>query len=133
MAGTADSRYAGAGPDGTDETGGTDETDDTEASPETLIDLLGDEYARAFLGAIRAEPKSARELAEECAVSRSTVYRRLDRLQEAGLVVERLECEPNGHHRRTFAAAVETVGVELGDAGFETAIEPGNPPAPTHG
>lgn len=127
MAGTADTRYAGADP------GRLDETDETDASPEALIGLLSDEYARAFLEAIRTEAKSARRLAEECEVSRSTVYRRLDRLQEAGLVVERLECEPNGHHRRTFAAAVETVGVELGDAGFETAIEAGDPPAPTHG
>jgi DNA-binding transcriptional ArsR family regulator len=124
MAETADPRYAGPDPDRADE---------TDASPETLIDLLSDEYARAFLEAIRTEAKSARRLAQECEVSRSTVYRRLDRLQEAGLVVERLECEPNGHHRRTFAAAVETVGVELGDAGFETAIEAGDPPAPTHG
>jgi DNA-binding transcriptional ArsR family regulator len=127
MTGTADTRYAGADPDR------LDETDETDASPGTLIDLLSDEYARAFLEAVRTEAKSARRLAEECEVSRSTVYRRLDRLQEAGLVVERLECEPNGHHRRTFAAAVETVGVELGDAGFETAVEAGDPPAPTHG
>lgn len=124
MTGTADPRHAGTDPD---------RMDDADASPETLIDLLSDEYARAFLEAIRTEAKSARELAEECGTSRSTVYRRLDRLQAAGLVVERLECEPKGHHRRTFTAAVETVGVELGDGGFETAIEAGEPPVPTHG
>ncbi len=124
MSESADAQYAATDPG---------RTDDATASPETLIALLSDEYARAFLGAIRTEAKSARELAEECGTSRSTVYRRLDRLQEAGLVVKRLECEPKGHHRQTFAAAVDTVGVELGDGGFETDIEAGDPPTPTHG
>ncbi|MFT4881155.1 MAG: putative transcriptional regulator [Natronomonas sp.] len=108
-------------------------TDDTAVSPETVIALLSDEYARAFLRAVRTEAKSARELAEECGTSRSTAYRRLDRLREAGLVVEHLACEPGGHHRRTFVATVESVGVELGESGFETEVEVCDPPAPTHG
>ena len=124
MTETAAFRYAGAaqGP-----------TDDTTVSPETVIALLSDEYARAFLGAVRTEAKSARELAEECGTSRSTAYRRLDRLREAGLVAERLACEPGGHHRRTFTATVESVGVELGESGFETEVEVRDPPAPTRG
>jgi hypothetical protein len=40
-------------------------TDDTAVSPETVIALLSDEYARAFLRAVRTEAKSAPELAEE--------------------------------------------------------------------
>lgn len=126
MTETAASRHAGTE---------QDPTDDTTVSPETVLALLSDEYARAFLGAIRTEAKSARELAEECGTSRSTAYRRLDRLREAGLVVEHLECEPGGHHRRTFAATVESVGVKLGESGFETEVkvEVCDPPASTNG
>lgn len=124
MTETIASRYAGAT---------QDTTDDTTVSPGTVIALLSDEYARAFLGAIRTEAKSARELAEECDTSRSTAYRRLDRLQEAGLVAEHLECEPGEHHRRTFTATVESVGVELGESGFETEVEVRDPSSSTRG
>ncbi len=124
MTETTASRYAGAT---------QDTTDDTTVSPGTVIALLSDEYARAFLGAIRTEAKSARELAEECDTSRSTAYRRLDRLQEAGLVAEHLECEPGGHHRRTFTATVESIGVELGESGFETEVEVRDPSSSTRG
>jgi len=111
-----------------------DRQEPTPSAPtETLLDILSDEYAQALLCAVQTEAKSARELAEEYGVSRSTVYRRLDRLQEAGSIVERLECRPVGHHCRAFAAAVETVSVELADGGFETDIEAGDPPEPTHG
>jgi predicted transcriptional regulator len=87
-----------------------------------LLDLLSDDCTRELLGAIRTESKSARTLVEECGVSRPTVYRRLNRLQAVGLVTEQMAYDSDGHHRRTFTTAVETVGIELGDTGFEASL-----------
>lgn len=113
MSQRADCRDTGDGSD--------DETDD---SPATLIELLGDAHAREILAALREGAKSARALSKECDTSRPTVYRRLERLQAAGLVTESMEYDGNGHHRRTFAVAVQTVGFELGTEGFEASVEP---------
>lgn len=107
-----------------------DHADDSTSDAETLIELLSDEYARQFLSAIRHEAKPARTIAEDCGASRPTVYRRLNRLQEAGLVTEQMECEENGHHRRTFSATVENVEIILGDDGFEAVVTESNSPSP---
>jgi len=118
---TADPQHTG---------GGSESGAHSSVAPEALIDLLSDDYARAFLGAIQHEPKSARTIADECGASRATVYRRLNRLRAAGLVTEHMECEADGHHRRTFVATVERVGIELGEDGFEAAVEASDPIAP---
>lgn len=100
-------------------------------SPATLIELLGDDHVREMLGAIRSESKAARTLAEECEASRSTVYRRLDRLQDAGLVSEEMSYDGAGHHRRTFRLAAEHVDIELGADGFEADVTVIDTPSPT--
>jgi len=106
----------------TDDSRGADGASDRTASTEDLIDLLSDEHAREILGAIRTESKSGRTLAAECGMSRTTVYRRLNRLREAGLVTGRMEYDSDGHHRRRFEVAVERVGIELDESGFEAEL-----------
>jgi len=102
---------------------------DTAASPALVIDLLNDDYAREFLRVLRNEPKAARELANECGVSRPTAYRRLNRLQEAGLVTDRIEVSDDGHHRRTFSGTIDDVDIELGDDGLEATVTTTDPSA----
>jgi DNA-binding transcriptional ArsR family regulator len=99
------------------------------APPETILALLSDESARSMLAALRREPRSARALAEACGVSRATAYRRLDRLQAAGLVAERLAYDEDGHHRRTYRLAVDRVWLELGESGFAVDCAATDPPA----
>jgi DNA-binding transcriptional ArsR family regulator len=101
----------------------------TAVTPALVIDLLSDDCAREFLQALRDEPRAARELAEECGVSRPTAYRRLNRLQEAGLVTDRIDVSDDGHHRRTFGATVDGVGLELGDDGLEATVTTTESPA----
>jgi predicted transcriptional regulator len=101
------------------------EPDGSTVDPETVIALLSDDHARTILETIQDEPKSARSLANVCDVSRPTVYRRLERLQAAGLVTTRMEYDDDGHHRRRFEALVDTVDLALGDAGFEVAVDAG--------
>jgi len=78
-----------------------------------VLSLLDDEYARRILVATSGEARSAGELAEICDASEPTVYRRLDRLVEHGLIEHQQELDPDGHHYKTYLASVERVTVEI--------------------
>lgn len=90
--------------------------------PEELLSLLGDEYARAVLEAIAGSPQSGREIVDETGFSKATVYRRLDRLEEAGLVASETVFDPDGHHRERFRATFEGATCRFGPDGIETVI-----------
>jgi len=77
---------------------------------EALLELLSDAYACRILCALDDDPLSADALVDRCEMSRPTVYRRLDRLTEVGLVEAQQSVSPTGTHRREFRrthAAVE--------------------------
>lgn len=87
-----------------------------------LLDLLGDSYTRAVLTAVIDEPRSATAVAECTSVSKPTAFRRLNRLEEVGLVERRATINPeNGHHYNEFAVVFETLSVELD--GIDVTIE----------
>lgn len=89
---------------------------------EELLSLLGDEYTRAVLEAIAETPRSGSDLVERTGFSKATVYRRLDRLEEAGLVESETVFDPDGHHRERFRIAFEGATCQFGPDGFETTV-----------
>lgn len=95
---------------------------DTAASLETLVALLNDEFARGILTRIRSADMTAMELAEACGMSESTVYRRLERLDAAGLIRTDTRFDGDGYHRKTFRATVDHVDIALGDDGFRAEV-----------
>lgn len=96
--------------------------DQAAPSPTELFSLLDDEYALDILTSIQSEAKSARTLAEECDASRPTIYRRLNRLEDAGLIETEMTYDADGHHRTVFKTTLETVTVEMGDDGVSADI-----------
>lgn len=98
----------------------TDEPD-SDRTDEVLA-LLEDDYSRSILEAVHAEPRSARDLVEVCDASRATVYRRLDRLDDVGLVDSWLSYDADGHHRTVFEATLDAVTVGLGADGIGVTI-----------
>lgn len=84
-----------------------------------LLDLLGDEYACSLLRALETAPRTARELADRCGISRPTVYRRLNRLAAAGIVAERDRLASDGHHPTEFRLVADTFEFELGPEGID--------------
>jgi len=76
-----------------------------------LLELLSDEYARAIMREITSERLPARTIARRLDISRTTVYRRLDSLEAAGVVRTSMSFERDGHHRQLFTLALD--GVEL--------------------
>jgi len=99
------------------------ETDSNEhPSPGEFLALLDAEYTQDLLTAVQAEAKSARALAEECGASRPTVYRRLNRLDDAGLVESSMAYDADGHHRTVFEATLDRFVVELDDDGLSLCV-----------
>jgi len=77
------------------------------------LELLSDDCAREILSVVADEPAPARRISERLDVSRTTVYRRLDRLEEAGLLDAQLAYDPDGHHRKEFRLAVDELAVTV--------------------
>lgn len=110
----------------------TDASTNPRPATDRPLVLLDAEYAREILEAIRIEPKPARELAAECDASRATVYRRLNELEEAGLVASWTAHDPDGHHRTVFEATFESVTVDVGADGLSVSVAT-EPPGRTTG
>jgi DNA-binding transcriptional ArsR family regulator len=96
----------------------TDGTAESSPPAEMVFELLDDPHVRTILNAVRDEPRPARELVELCEGSRPTVYRRLERLETAGLVESQTQVHPDGHHRKLFTTDVEAISLELCDGKF---------------
>ena len=111
-------------PKGTvDRARGSGEAGETpETAPEEILALLNTDYTRAILEAIEAEAKAARDIAEECDASRPTVYRRLNGLQEAGLVETGMVYDADGHHRTVFEATFEALSVDVTADGLAVTV-----------
>jgi DNA-binding transcriptional ArsR family regulator len=85
--------------------------------PMATLSLLSDEYARDILEVLGDEPLPAREIHDRLDVSRATVYRRLERLESAGLVTRSTAVHPDGHHRAQFTLALDRIHVRFGHNG----------------
>jgi predicted DNA-binding transcriptional regulator YafY len=80
---------------------------------DALLDALGDDVAREILVAGKSGAVTAEELAERCEVSESTIYRRLDRLNELGLV-ER--CNPLlSASKGSYQTRIDGVSIRIGE------------------
>jgi predicted transcriptional regulator len=88
-----------------------------------VIDLLSDDYAWTILAQTREEPKSVNTLSEACDADASTIYRRVEELQEADLLEDEQAIDPGGHHHKVYAANLEAVHVSLDDDGFTVDVE----------
>jgi DNA-binding transcriptional ArsR family regulator len=80
-----------------------------------FLSLIGDEHTQEILTTLGEQSLPAREIVDRSSVSRSTVYRRLDRLEEVGLVETTMSLHPDGHHRKEFRVVVEKVELRPGD------------------
>lgn len=89
----------------------------------TIVELLSDTHVRTILSATSVEPYSASELVERCDASDQTIYRRLERLEEAELVSDQIRARGDGHHDTVYTAKLEHVSITLHDGEFEFSLE----------
>ncbi|MCD2200432.1 winged helix-turn-helix domain-containing protein [Halobacterium sp. KA-4] len=92
-------------------------TDEVDLTPTELLDIFGDEYTRRVFEAIADTPQSGRDVAETIDVSRPTAYRRLNKLQDAGLVTTETVLAKKGRHHKQYKAVVDELRVSFNDDG----------------
>lgn len=96
--------------------------DDAPVDAEGLVELLGDENTRSVLEAITDEALAVKEIAAAASLSTPTVYRRLARLEEAGLVASRLAVCADGHHHEQYRAVLDSASFRLGPDGLTASV-----------
>lgn len=87
-----------------------------------LGSLLADDCARTILEATAREPQSADALAQQCDASKTTVYRRLEDLEEHDLVEVRRHPDEEGHHFKVYAARLDRAVVTLTQNGLDVSL-----------
>lgn len=91
--------------------------------PDEVFALLDDEYARSLLSATSHEPMTAPELIEQCEMSKSTVYRRLNELEKCGLVKAVRVPDLDGNHRKRYEAQLDELVVSLDQGDFKVDLQ----------
>lgn len=97
-------------------------TDDR--ASEGILNTLGDDEARTILSAISEDAQSAKELADNLDFSLTTVYRRLERLEEQEIIKDRMELADDGNHYKVYESDFNKVVVSLRGGEFEVRIFP---------
>lgn len=92
-------------------------TEPPAVDPAAALDALEDQDCRAILEAATTEARTARELMDRCDLSRSTAYRKLDALVDAGLLAEGIRIRPDGAHATEYRRTVEDLVVTVTDDG----------------
>lgn len=103
-------------PDASTEVGSSSTATDPGRRLSAMLEALGDEANRAILQVLgEAEtPLTAGEVAGCCDISLTSIYRKLDQLTAAGLVVEQAELDPDGHRRSRYRPAAGQIEILLG-------------------
>jgi DNA-binding transcriptional ArsR family regulator len=92
-----------------------------------VAELLANACAREILVRTAREALSADELAERCDASRTTVYRQLERLEAADLVVGSVQFDLEGHHFERYRASLDRVIVDLDTDGLHVTVDRAEP------
>ena len=91
--------------------------------PDEVFALLDDAYARSLLSATSHQPMTAPELSEQCNMSKSTVYRRLNTLEECGLVRATHVPDPDGNHKKRYKSQLDELVVSLDEGEFNVNLQ----------
>jgi predicted transcriptional regulator len=89
----------------------------------TVVGLLDDEYARDILAVASERKCSAKELGKAIDASLPTVYRRVDDLVDAGLLVEESKLRSDGNHHSVYVTTLSRFELELSEGTFEMQLE----------
>ncbi|WP_255153155.1 ArsR/SmtB family transcription factor [Halorarius halobius] len=94
----------------------------TDDHSDELLELLGQERVRQILAATSRDPRSAKELSEECDVALSTIYRRVEDMVASDLLVERTRIEADGSHHSVYEANVDHLDVDIEDGTIDVSV-----------
>lgn len=92
------------------------------ASVEEILDAIGDECARDILVTICRDSRSAKEIAEATDYSLQTIYRRIDLLEEHGLVTSRTRQIEGGPQDHIFETTFDSALISVDDGEYTARI-----------
>lgn len=84
-----------------------------------LMSALNNKKSRRILSETTHEALSADEISDRCDIPLSTVYRKVERLVDAGILVERVRLSSHPDYTREYLLEIETINVDIsGDSGL---------------
>jgi DNA-binding transcriptional ArsR family regulator len=81
------------------------------------LEALQDAECRAILSATSDAARSAMEVSTSCDIPKSTTYRKLNLLSDAGLLEEETRIRRTGKHTTVYRRAVDGLYVSVTDSG----------------
>lgn len=88
-----------------------------------LFELLTDPYAGVVLAAVTAEPVTPQTICSAFKISHSTVYRRLNELQEQGLLSEDLYLDEMGNNYSEYYANFQQLSLTIHNGQIELSVQ----------
>ncbi|MFB6175572.1 MAG: helix-turn-helix domain-containing protein, partial [Halobaculum sp.] len=85
---------------------------------ETVLDVLGDESTRRVFGHLNS-PVSAQSVADASGIPLSTVYRALDRLEDADLAERQIVIRDDGNRVFRFVRSTDRLDLTVEDGDIE--------------
>lgn len=96
--------------------------DGAEQIPSGALKLLADKYTLKILEATLYQPRTAREIVRDFDLPSTTVYRRLDSLEEQNLINEEMRFDADGDHRKVYESNLEELHLGSNGEGYELTI-----------
>ena len=90
--------------------------------PQAVLDVLDNPRCRAVLGCLDHRPLTADELTACTELPKSTLYRYLNRLVDAGMIEESVRMDAAGRHPSEYTRVVSAVTISLDADGFSVAF-----------
>ena len=104
---------------------------DQEEKIQGILEIMADKYSRDLLRTTRELPKSALRISQETGIPISTVYRRIQKLQDAGVVRVSGEINLEGKKHFLYQSKVKAISSKVAGEFINVEIIP-NPPT-SHG
>ena len=105
---------------------------DQEEKIQTILEIMADRYSRDLLRTTRELPKSAFRMSQDTGIPISTVYRRIQKLQDAGVVRVSGEINLEGKKHFLYQSRVKAISSKVTGEFINIEIIP-NPPPTSHG
>ena len=98
---------------------------------QVILEIMADRYSRELLRTTRELPKSAFRISQETGIPISTVYRRIQKLQDAGVVRVSGEINLEGKKHFLYQSKVKAISSKVTGEFINVEIIP-NPPPTSH-
>lgn len=97
---------------------------------EEVLAILADKDAQTIIRTLE-EPMTAQELHEQCDIPESTLYRKLDRLTDTGLLHQQTRIRRDGRHTSEYVTAFTDITISRSENSGDLQLEitaPAKPP-----